>query len=60
MQISCCKAWHINITIVRYISMNEIDGTGNVVESVCYNEQEKIKSSSSSSPADIKISVLPD
>lgn len=29
MQISCCKAWHIT---VRYISMHEIDGTGNVVE----------------------------
>lgn len=40
--------------------MHEIDGTGNVVELVCYNEQEKIKSSSNSSLAAIKISVLPD
>lgn len=41
MQTSCCKAWHINITIVSYISVNETGETGNVVEPVCYNEQEK-------------------
>jgi len=38
----------------------EIDGTGKAVELVCYNKQEKTKSSSSSSLAKIKVPVLPD